>query len=203
LHRLLITGCFALAVACRTPAGKPNSAEQEALAKLDAEADAEPSPFAEVRAPIVKGVQTSRQKQLIEAPVSASASDGENPSSAQCYEFKFFNQRNNSLKRDPVTLCRGDVERQIYLQSAQGRVAILNLSPDALVDPVAGITYVSARKLLCYDHNLPPNVRHTWTGSEPVVNCCSDVSFSRSESGNEAAVIFGRVEGPPSNCGQD
>lgn len=203
MHRLLFIGCLALVAACRTPAGELNSSEQEALAKLDAEADAEPVPFAEVRAPIVNAPQTSGQKQLIEAPTSALAGEGENPSSAQCYEFKFFNQRRDSLKRDPVTLCRGDVERQIYLQSAQGRVAILNLSPDALVDPVAGITYVSARKLLCYDHNLPPNARYTWTGAEPVVNCCSDVSFSRNESGNEAAVIFGRVEGPPPNCGQD
>lgn len=174
-----------------------SDSEKEALAKLDADADAaaQALPDAPVPASALRPAET--HKNLIRSPES------QQTSSAQCYEFKFFNQTRISLNRDPVTLCQGDPDRQIFLQSAQGRTAILNLSPDALVDPVAGITYVSARKLLCFDHNVAPNARWPWLGKLPVVNCCSDILFERNESGNESSLIEGRIEGPPANCGQD
>lgn len=192
---------LACGLGCASKPEELNQTEKEALAKLDAEADAEAVP--DIPVPESARQPDKLKKKLIPSPPSVSDSAPSPALSAQCYEFKFFNQTRIPLNRDPVTLCQGDPDRQVFLQSAQGRSAILNLSPDALIDPVEGITFVSARKLLCFDHNVAPNARWPWTGQSPVINCCSDVSFERSESGSEARILSGRVEGPPPNCGQD
>jgi hypothetical protein len=199
LKALLVLLSLACVQGCVSKSDQLNDSEKEALSKLDAEANSEVLPSSVI--PESSRRPEPADKELIRIP-TASSEAGVAPSS-QCYEFKFYNQARVPLNRDPVTLCQGDPDRQVFLQSAQGRTAILNLSPDALIDPVAGITFVSSRKLLCFDHNVAPNARWPWIGKTPVINCCSDIAFERNESGNESSVIVGRVEGPPPNCGQD
>lgn len=174
------------------------------MAKLDAEA--EKQAVLRPSLPQNSSEEVLLPKHLIRAPdVRRKAADESfEASSAQCYDFKFFGQRRDLLNRDPATICKGDPDKQVFLRSRQGRVAIVNISADAIVDPVAGITFLSQRKLLCFDHNFPPNARGGWDEKGGiVVNCCSDVNFQRFESGNPSSAIAGRVEGPPPNCGQD
>lgn len=185
----------------RTKGDPLSESERDAMAKLDAEADSEAIPE-----PVIPKQMTPNQnmpKVLLKAPTVRADDTKESGSEARCYEFKFLNQRGELLNRDSASVCAGDSDKQVFLHSRQGRSVILTISADAVIDPVAGITFMSERKLLCYDHNLPPNARKPWFQGQVVVNCCSDVSFVRTESGNEAAAVSGRLEGPPPNCGQD
>ncbi|MEN9808447.1 MAG: hypothetical protein RLZZ488_14 [Pseudomonadota bacterium] len=199
---LTVAGCQS-SFGKKVPAELSDS-EAAAMARLDAEA--EKQAVLRPSAPQESSEEVLLPKYLIRAPDvrKKSADDSFEASSAQCYDFQFFGQRKDLLNRDPATICKGDPDKQIFLRSRQGRVAIVNISADAIVDPVAGITFLSQRKLLCFDHNFPPNARGGWgeTG-DVVINCCSDVSFQRFESGNPSSAIAGRVEGPPPNCGQD
>lgn len=191
-----IGGC-----ASRVNSDSLSEGERDAMAKLDAEADSEAIP--EPVIPKRVGPKLEKPKVLLKAPTVRSDDAKESGSESRCYEFKFLNQRGELLNRDPASICAGDSDKQVFLHSRQGRSVILTITADAVIDPVAGISFMSERKLLCYDHNLPPNARKPWFQGQVVVNCCSDVSFVRTESGNEAAAISGRLEGPPSNCGQD
>ncbi|MFZ9519764.1 MAG: hypothetical protein ACO3A4_04745 [Silvanigrellaceae bacterium] len=175
------------------------SAEAEALQKLDEEADQMAFPEPKIPKKVVK----QGPKKLISVPQKKNPDDVGQASEARCFSFKFYSQYRVLLNDSSTSICKGDPDRQVFLQSPQGRSAVLNLSSDATIDPTDGITFISPRKLLCFDHNRPPNSQGRWLKGNVVVNCCSDVSFERIEQDNESMMVAGRVEGPPPNCGQD
>jgi hypothetical protein len=185
--------------ACVSRQIEMTTAEAEALRKLDEEADQMAFPEAK----IPKKVAQPKPKKLIRAPSKPKSGDSTEAAEAQCYSFRFFSQKRVILNDNSTTICKGEPDRQVFLQSPQGRSAILNLSSDATIDPTEGITFISPRKLLCFDQNLTPNARGRWLKGTVVVNCCSDVSFERIEQDNESTLVTGRIEGPPPNCGQD
>lgn len=201
---MLSSVCFGItfvAVACQSQSQQLTSAEQEALAKLDAEPELAPAPTPVIPSTPPKRERAPRRKPALVQGQSQAGSPI--AGSSECYEFNFYNQRRILLNRDPSVICKGDGDRQVFLRSPQGRIAILNLSSEAIFDPVGAIDYVSDRQLLCFDHNFPPNALRPWLNGAPTVNCCSDIYFEKSESGKAGTTVTGRVDGPPSNCGQD
>lgn len=182
-------------------------AEKEALNQLEKEDQlqaqrkrSQSKPRASSQTP----VKNQNSRQLIKIPnTSNENSDERLPSTIQCLEFRFFSQRQERLNAEPFIICQGDSDRKVLLRSRQGRTATLNVSADALIDPVAGVSFVSENKLLCFDHRRPPSAMGTWFKGMVVVNCCSGVSFQRLEQGNGSRVVSGRIDGPPANCGQE
>lgn len=186
-------------LACVSKQNELTSAEADALRILDEEADQASFPEAKIPSKTVQ----PKPKKLISVPDKQNSGVASHSPDANCYSFRFFSQKKAILNDNSTTICKGDPDRQVFLQSPQGRNAILNLSSDATIDPTEGISFISPQKLLCFDQNLTPNARGRWLKGAVVVNCCSDVSFERIEQDNESTLVAGRVEGPPPNCGQD